>query len=216
MSFPDIWRQLLDGLYATSALEFIAVVFGILSVVFSRAENILVYPTGLVNTTLYIYLSVVAGLYAEASVNAYYTVMSLIGWVMWAQKKAGEQVLQITFSSSKEWRQALVFFAVCWAVLWWVLSRFTDSQVPMADGFAAGAAYTGMWLMTRKKVENWIWWIVTNVASVPLYFSKGFVFTSFQYLVFLVLAVLGYLEWRKKATRLRSEIGNKNRFPISY
>jgi nicotinamide mononucleotide transporter len=202
MTFPEIWQQLLDGLLATTWLEGIAVVFGILSVLFSRAEHIWVYPTGLINTTLYIYLSLAAGLYAEASVNVYYTVMSLIGWVMWARKSAvGEASLRITYSSGIEWRNALLFFAGAWVALWFLLRQFTDSAVPVADAFAAASAYTGMWLMTQKKVENWLWWIVTNLASIPLYFSKGYVFTSFQYLVFLILAIMGYLEWRRKAQR---------------
>ncbi len=205
MSFPEIWQQLVEGLFATTWLEFVAVIFGIISVLYSRAENILVYPTGLVNTSLYIYLCLIAGLYAEASVNTYYTVMSIVGWVMWAKKSDGEAGLQITASSASEWRNALLFFGGSWLVLWYVLSRFTDSTVPLADGFAAASAYTGMWLMTRKKLENWIWWIVTNLASIPLYFVKGYVFTSFQYIVFLILAVMGYVEWRRKLEKIAPE-----------
>ncbi len=198
MALQEIWQQFWEGLLATTPLEFIAVFFGVASVVFSRMENIWVYPTGIVNTTIYIYLSIVAGLYAEAGVNFYYTVMSIVGWWLWAQKREGEKVLHITRSSEREWLIALTFFGLCWAALFFILKKFTDSTVPMADGFASAAAYTGMWLMARKKLENWLWWIVTNIASIPLYFIKGFVFTSFQYLVFLVLAVLGYVEWRKK------------------
>lgn len=198
MEIQHIWQQFLEGLLATTPLEFIAVVFGIASVIYSRQENIRVYPTGIVNTTIYIYLSLIAGLYAEAGVNFYYTVMSIVGWVMWAGKKEGKTVLHISRSTLREWSFALGFFALCWLVLWWVLKTFTNSTVPLADGFASAAAYTGMWLMARKKLENWLWWIITNVASIPLYFIKGFVFTSFQYLVFLVLAVMGYVEWRRK------------------
>lgn len=194
----EIWQQLIEGLYATSWLEFIAVCFGIMSVIFSRRENILVYPTGLVNTTIFIYLSVVAGLYAEAGVNFYYTLMSIAGWIMWARKNAGEPVLQISRSSRREWLQALAFFAACWLVLHLILHQWTDSTVPLADSFASAAAYTGMLLMTRKKLENWLWWILTNIAAMPLYFIKGFVFTAFQYLIFLILAVLGYIEWRRR------------------
>ena len=161
-------------------------------------EKILVYSTVIINTKVYIFLSIVGGLYAEAGVNFYYTVMSVIGWVLWTQKKEGEQVLHITQSNGVEWRNALIFFFLCWAVLFLTLKNFTDSSVPMADGFASAAAYTAMWLMARKKLENWIWWGITNVASIPLYFIKGYVFTSFQYLVFLVLSVLGYLEWRRR------------------
>ena len=194
----DIWQQFLDGLFATSWLEFMAVAFGIASVMLSRMENIWVYPTGIINTTVYIYLSIVGGLYAEAGVNVYYTIMSVIGWVLWTQKREGEQILHISPSSGREWRNALIFFFLCWLVLFVVLKRFTDSSVPIADGFASAAAYTAMWLMARKKLENWIWWGITNVASIPLYFIKGYVFTSFQYVVFLVLSVLGYLEWRRR------------------
>lgn len=204
MDFQEILQRLWEGLLATTPLEFIAVFFGIASVIFSRLENIWVYPTGIINTTIYIYLSIIAGLYAEAGVNFYYTVMSIAGWVLWAQKKDGEKALHITRSSAREWRIALIFFALCWASLYLVLKKFTDSTVPMADGFASAAAYTGMWLMARKKLENWLWWILTNIASIPLYFIKGYVFTSFQYVVFLVLAVAGYAEWRKRLKGLKS------------
>ncbi len=195
----DIAQAFVEGLRQTSVLEFIAVVFGIASVLFSRQENILVYPVGLVNTTLFIYLSVVAGLYAEAGVNVYYTVMSVVGWVNWARKKPdGRAQLSITRSNAREWGLALLFFGVWWAGLYVVLDRWTDSTVPAADSFAAATAYTGMWLMTRKKLEHWLWWIATNLSAIPLYFVKGFVFTSFQYLVFLVLAILGYIEWQRR------------------
>ena len=194
----NIWQQFLDGLFATTWLEFIAVTFGIASVMLSRLENIWVYPTGIINTTIYIYLCFLGGLYAEAGVNFYYTVMSVIGWVLWSRKSEGQTALQISRSNPIEWRNALIFFTLCWAVLYFILKKFTDSTVPLADGFASAAAYTGMWLMARKKLENWIWWGITNVASIPLYFVKGYVFTSFQYVVFLVLSVLGYLEWRRR------------------
>lgn len=180
-----------------------AVLFGIASVVFSRMENILVYPTGLVNTMLYTYFCFWWwGLYAEGSLNFYYTVMSIYGWILWAQrnKLTNTRKLAITNSSRREWIVALVFFAVAWAILYFLLKQYTDSTVPWGDSFASATAYTGMWLMARKKVENWIWWILTNIASVPLYFYKGAVFTSVQYVVFLVLAVLGYMTWQKKAT----------------
>ncbi len=197
----DLWQQLIAGLWATTWLEFIAVVFGIASVLLSRSEHIGVYPTGIFNTGIYIYLSIVAGLYAEASVNIYYTIMSVVGWVMWSQKQGDGDKLHITASSRKEWINALIFFGLCWVVLWFVLHKYTNSTVPLADGFASATAYTGMWLMARKKLENWLWWIATNITAIPLYFIKGYVFTSFQYLVFLVLAVLGWVEWKKRSEK---------------
>lgn len=197
----EILEQLWEGLLATTPLEFVAVVFGIISVMLSRIEHIGVYPTGIINTGIYIYLSIVAGLYAEASVNIYYTIMSVIGWVMWARRQDDGEKLQITASSQREWLIAIAFFSVFWAILWWALKSFTNSTVPLADAFASATAYTGMWLMARKKLENWLWWIVTDFAAIPLYFIKGYVFTSFQYLVFLILAVMGWVEWRARIRR---------------
>ncbi|MEO7312713.1 MAG: nicotinamide riboside transporter PnuC [Chitinophagaceae bacterium] len=201
MTLPEIYQHFIEGIKATTWLEFVAVAFGIVSVLYSRKENILVYPTGIINTVLYTWFCFGWwGLYAEGSLNFYYTVMSIYGWILWSRKKGGgtEKQLRITKSTNKEWLFSLVFFVICYVVLYWVLSRYTRSTVPMADAFASAAAYTGMLLMARKKLENWLWWILTNLASIPLYFYKGAVFTSFQYVVFFVLAIMGYITWKKK------------------
>jgi nicotinamide mononucleotide transporter len=194
----QIISQFINDIHQTTWLEFIAVITGIASVIFSRRENILVYPVGMVSTGIFIWLYITHGLYADASVNFYYTVMSIIGWVMWSRKSEGKSILHITASSKKDWINSFIFFLVCWAILYFLLSRFTDSTVPIADSFTSGAAFTGMWLMNKKKLENWTWWIITDLASIPLNYYKHLVFTSFQYLVFLILAVMGYITWRKK------------------
>jgi nicotinamide mononucleotide transporter len=125
-------------------------------------------------------------------------VMSVIGWMMWARKADGTHTLLITGSARKDWQQSLLFFGACWLVLFLVLKNFTDSTVPQADSFTSAAAFTGMWLMNKKKLENWLWWIITDLVSIPLNFYKHLVFTSFQYAVFLVLATMGYITWRQK------------------
>lgn len=205
----EIIDQFIAGLRQTTLLEFVAVVAGIASVFFSRKENILVYPVGLVNTVIYIYLSMKGHLYGEASVNFYYTVMSIYGWIIWAKRdQQHEHVLHISYSSAKEWRHQLLFFAAFYiaifSALTWLQKEFAPEAIPWADAFASATAYTGMWLMARKKVESWYWWIATNVASIPLYFVKGYVFTSVQYLVLLVLAVAGLVEWGRKAAARKS------------
>jgi len=207
MTATQIFQQLVTGLLQTGPLEFIAVFAGIGSVWFSRKENILVYPVGLINTIIYIYISIKGNLLGEASVNFYYTVMSIYGWLLWAKKDSTAQkpVLAITYSNKKEWMQQLAFFAVFYLVIYFSLNglkkSFAPEAIPWADAFASATAYTGMWLMARKKVESWIWWIATNVASIPLYFIKGYVFTSVQFLVLLVLAVAGLIAWQKKANK---------------
>ncbi len=157
----------------------------------------------MVSTIIYIYLSLKGQLLGEASVNIYYTIMSIWGWWLWGRRnQQHEKVLLISNSNKKEWLQQLLFFAVFYVGIYMALTYlkrdFAQGAIPWADGFASATAYTGMWLMARKKVESWIWWIATNIASVPLYFVKGYVFTSFQYMVLLALAVLGLMEWQKK------------------
>lgn len=195
-----------DGLRATTLPEGIAVLTGIASVYFSRSANILVYPFGVISTAIYVYISFAGGLYAEGALNVYYVVMNIAGWYMWLQKDAtGEKILKITVSTRRDWQQTLLFFGGIWLLLYVILQRFTNSTVPMEDALASAAAYTGMLLMNKKKVENWFWWIVTNIVSIPLYFIKGYVFTSVQFIVFLVLAISGWINWyhtwkREKAT----------------
>lgn len=189
---------------ATTWLEYIAVIFGIVSVWFSRKENILVYPTGLINTTVYIWLSFQGSLLGEASVNFYYTIMSIYGWIIWSKRNAAhEHVVHITFSNKKWWIWQLLFFASFYIAIFFSLSYlkkdFAPGAIPWADAFASATAFTGMWLMTKKKVESWGWWVATNIASIPLYFVKGYVFTSVYYLILLVLAFAGLIEWKRKA-----------------
>lgn len=188
----------------TTWLEYIAVFSGIISVWFSRKENILVYPTGLINTTFYVYLSIKGSLFGEASVNFYYTVMSIYGWIIWSKRNAQqEHIVRISFSDKKWWRYQLFFFAAFYIAIFLVLTylkrEFSDGVIPWADALASATAFTGMWLMTKKKVESWYWWIITNIASIPLYFVKHYVFTSVYYLVLLVMAVWGLVEWKKRA-----------------
>ena len=194
----QIISQFFTDIHQTTWLEMVAVITGIISVIYSRKENILVYPVGMVSTGIFIWLYITHGLYADASVNFYYTVMSISGWIMWSKKTSGKTALEVSSSSKKEWGFIWIFFFCFWIVLYLLLSRFTDSTVPIADSFTSAAAITGMWLMNRKKLESWTWWIITDFASIPLNFYKHLVFTTFQYLVFLILAIMGYITWRKK------------------
>jgi len=204
MSPTTLYQSFIDGLLQTSALEFIAVLAGIASVWFSKKEQVLVYPVGLINTTIFVYLSFKGHLLGEASVNIYYSVMSIYGWWLWTRKNDQQQtILQIQFSTSKEVLQQLLFFAtfyvVLYAALYFSKTSFAPGAIPWADALSSAAAYTGMWLMAKKKVESWYYWISTNIFSIPLYFVKGYVFTSVQFFVLLMLAIAGLIEWRKKA-----------------
>ncbi len=200
----NLWQQFMDGIKSTGTLEYIAVFTGIASVWFSRLENILVYPVGLINTIIYIWLSMKGQLLGEASVNFYYTIMSIYGWILWAKRDHQHHpVVHVSFSDKRWWGYQFVFFAAFYIVIFFSLTylkkSFAPGAIPWADGFASATAFTGMWLMTKKKVESWYWWLATNIASIPLYFVKHYVFTSVYYLVLLVMAVFGLIEWMKRA-----------------
>ncbi len=204
MSLYDIWQQFLVDINNTPWYEYLAVFAGIASVWFSRLENILVYPVGLVNTIIYIWISLDGQLIGEASVNFYYSIMSIYGWILWARRDVQHQhMVQISFSDKKWGRNQLLFFLSFYIVIFFSLTflkrSFAPGAIPWADAFASATAFTGMWLMTKKKVESWYWWIATNVASIPLYFVKHYVFTSVYYLVLLIMAFYGLTEWRKRS-----------------
>lgn len=204
MSLQQIWEQFIEGMKNTTLLEYIAVFAGIASVWYSRLENILVYPVGLINTIIYVWLSIEGQLFGEASVNFYYTMMSIYGWILWTKKDREQHaIVHVKFSDRRWWLYQLIFFAAFYLVIFISLTylkrSFAPGAIPWADAFASATAFTGMWLMTKKKVESWYWWIATNIASIPLYFVKHYVFTSVYYLVLLIMAVWGLLEWRKRA-----------------
>jgi nicotinamide mononucleotide transporter len=208
MSLEEIVQKFVEGIKATSWLEYIAVFSGIASVWFSRIENILVYPVGLINTIIYIYLSFVNHLPGEASVNLYYTIMSFYGWYIWLKRDTHhEKILHISYSGKQVWLMQLFFFLFFYAAVYIALvylkKYFFPGAIPWADAFASATAFTAMWLMTRKKVESWYWWIATNISSIPLYFVKGLVFTSIYYLVLLVFAFWGLSEWKERVKKAR-------------
>lgn len=198
--FDTFWSNLLD----TSWLEFIAVVFGLLSVWFAKQEKILVYPTGIISVVIYVYICFDVKLYADAGINFFYFIMSGYGWYMWT-KKSDKPILKISACSIKNWITVNVMFVFSIILIVVLLKIFKSddleywsANVPYIDTFTTAIFIVGMWLMAVKKIENWIFWIIGDVVSVPLYAYKGLVFTSFQYFVFLIIAVMGYMAWRKK------------------
>jgi nicotinamide mononucleotide transporter len=204
LNFSEILQQFIEGIKQTTWLEYVAVLFGIASVWFSRKENILVYPVGLINTIIYIYLSFKGSLFGEAAVNLYYTIMSIYGWVLWTRKDREQKpVVVISWSNKKEWINHLLFFSVffiiIFALLTYLKKEFAPGAIPLSDAFASATAFTGMWLMAKKKVESWYWWIATNIASIPLYFVKQYVFTSVYFFILLIMAVWGLVEWTRRA-----------------
>ncbi len=199
MDFQFLLDGLAEGLRNMTWLEGIAAFFGIASVFYSMREHIWVYPTGLISTSIYVWICFEYKLYADMGINAYYFGMSIYGWYVWTHPKEDQVKLPVTWLSGKGWIYSAILFAVSYAVLSQVLANFTDSDVPYWDSFTTASAFVGMWLMAKKKVENWYFWLLTDLVAIPLYFYKGLLLTSFQYLVFTILATLGLIAWIKSA-----------------
>lgn len=180
-------------------LEFVAFVFGILSVWFAKKENILVYLTGLIATIITTYLLYVAGYLGDMMINGYFSIMSIYGWYKWARKKSETEVIAISRTNNKEKITGMVFFFVTIFVVFGIYNFF-DYEIKTAnyiDIFASGLFFTGMWYMANKKIENWTLWIFGDIIVTPLYAYRGMGMLSLQYLIFTILAISAYLEWKK-------------------
>ncbi|WP_179343292.1 nicotinamide riboside transporter PnuC [Winogradskyella ursingii] len=181
------------------SLEITAVVFGFLSVWFSKQNNVLVFPTGMISTVIFVYLLLKWELLGDMMINAYYFIMSVYGWLVWTRKVDAFQVTPISRTTTKEKKISILIFIATLAFVYIVYQTFDKwtSWVAYVDTFTTAIFFVGMWLMARRKIENWILWIIGDIISVPLYFYKGFTFTSFQYLGFTIIAIFGYLAWKK-------------------
>lgn len=180
-------------------LEIIAVILGIASVWYAKKDNILVFPTGMISTFIYVYLLWKWTLWGDMMINGYYFTMSVYGWYCWTRKKDGIVEFPISVISKAEKRMSLLIFIFTTAFVVAVYLYFDkfNTWYAYVDTFVTGIFFIGMWLMAKRKIENWMFWIIGDLVSIPLYFGKGLFFTSFQYVVFTIVAVYGYLEWKK-------------------
>ena len=155
-------------------LEFVAVIFGFLSVWFAKGNNILVYPTGILSTSIFVYLLVISELYGDASINGYFFVMSFYGWYFWTRKKSGEIINQIGRISLSEKIVSVFLFSLAIIVIFSIYYFFDKWSTISAylDTLTTGIFFVAMWLMSRRKIEHWTFWIIGDVLSVPLYIYK--------------------------------------------
>lgn len=180
-------------------LEITAVIFGLLSVWYAKKDNILVFPTGLVSTFIYAYLLWKWELLGDSMINVYYFIMSIYGWYHWTRKNEDVVEFPISVITIKEKYVAIVIFVstlIFVILVYFYFNKFTN-WYNYVDTLLTAIFFVGMWLMAKRKIENWIFWIIGDVISIPLYFAKGFTFTSFQYIMFTIVAAYGYLEWKK-------------------
>jgi nicotinamide mononucleotide transporter len=186
-------------------IEMFAALLGIISVWYARKENILVFPFGIANVLIYIYICFTARLYANAGINAVYLISNIYGWYMWARTDENNGSLQITRNTSKQNVWSWVSVVVVYVAAFFVLREanktdpdYLHSYLPYIDSFNTSFFLVATILMAVKKAENWVFWIIGDLVSIPIFISQGLYFTGIQYTVFLVLAILGWIEWKKK------------------
>lgn len=197
--FDFFFGQYSDYQTMDIVLEIVAVVFGFLSVWFSKQNNILVFPTGMISTAIFVYLLFKWELLGDMMINGYYFAMSVYGWYIWTRKVDSTYVTPISTTTQKEKQISIGIFITTLFFVFVVYKSFDKwiGWVAYVDTLTTAIFFVGMWLMARRKIENWIFWIIGDVISVPLYLYKGFTFTSFQYLGFTIIAIYGYLAWKK-------------------
>lgn len=193
----SVYTTLIENLKNTSILEYIAVFFGIVSPLYSRKENILVYPTGIISVAIYIYLCFQQGIYAEMGINAFYLMMSFYGWYVWTHPETEKKEKPISVLTNKELIYNILLTIVFFLILYLILKK-VGSTVPVFDSLSTAIFITGMWLMSQKKLENWHAWILGNLISIPLFAYKTLVLTSLYYIIILVIAIFGLISWKKK------------------
>lgn len=197
--FEFLFNQYKDYPTYEIVLEISAIIFGLLSVWYAKKDNILVFPTGIINTAIYVYLLWKWSLLGDMMINFYYVVMSIYGWYHWTRKKDDVVEFPISSMNTYERKVSVVIFVLTIGfvvAVYTFFGKFTH-WTSYIDTLVTGIFFVGMWLMARRKIENWILWIIGDIISIPMYFVKGYSFTSIQYLIFTIIAVFGYLEWKR-------------------
>lgn len=196
--FEFLFDQYKNATIIQIVLEFMAFAFGIASVYYARKENILVYPVGLIATTITVYLMYQAQYFADMTMNFYYSVMSIYGWYKWKKNKS-EPDLEITRTTKREKIIGVGLFLLTMCITYSVYAFFNYTlEIPnYIDIFTSGLFFTAMWYMALKKIENWTLWIIGDCIVVPLFAYRGLGMLSLQYIIFTILAIMAYLEWKK-------------------
>ena len=189
------WIQLfLEQVRETTVWEWAAVLLGVAEVLLAKVNNIWLYPTGIAGTFIGIYILLMAGLYAESALNVYYLVMSIYGWYYWVQKR-NESPVKITRTTRREWIVTLLIVFVGWGILYIILKNFTTSNVPVWDAWVSSTAWAGMWLLAKRKLENWILLNISNLFAIPLLWYKHLIMFSALTLFLFIVAIFGYFDW---------------------
>ena len=180
-------------------LETFAVLMNIISVVYAKQNSILVYPTGIIGTGISVYILYNFSLLGDMIINGYFVIMSIYGWFYWSRKRDEVFINNISILEKKEYIQMILLALGSIILIYLVYVQFDkwNSWISYVDNITTAIFFVAMWLMARRKIESWLFWIIGDLITVPLYFYKGLTISSIQYLIFTVIAILGYLSWKK-------------------
>lgn len=196
MSLYEWADLLLQQMKETDVLQWLAVILGIAEVLLAKSNKIALYPVGIAATLLSVYILILAGLYAESLLNGYYLVMSIYGWWYWIKKK-NHPAVKITYCERWDWIRVIWIVAGGFILLFVSLKSFTNSSVPVWDAWVSATAWAGMWLLAKRKIENWILLNISNLFAIPLLAYKKLPLFAALTLFLFVVAIFGYFEWRK-------------------
>lgn len=189
-------------------IEIFGVVTGILYVILEVKQNRLLWPLGILTSAAYVYIFFSGKFYADMGLQVYYVLISIYGWYFWSRGGAGREKgdLPVVHINRQQLFLLFMVFAASWIGIYFILSRYTDSTVPLGDSFTTALAIVATWMLTRKIIEQWFLWIIANIVSVGLYIYKGLYPTVILYVVYAGMALYGYMEWKRSMkNRLENE-----------
>lgn len=212
----NLFSLFIEQIKETTWVQWLAVALGVAEVLLARKNNIWLYPAGILGTAIAIYLLMDVGLYAESILNAYYVVMSVYGWWYWI-KRSNEPPVKISWSNKTEWMISLVIAVIGWVFFYVLLKNlpakyFTPSNVPVWDALISSTAWAGMWLLARRKIENWIFLNISNLFAIPILFYKHLPMFALLTIFLFVIAFFGYFDWRKTMKSKESRVKTKGAY----
>lgn len=188
-------------------LDLFTTVLGLLYIWMEYRVHIALWVVGIIMPALDIWLYWSHGLYGDAGMACYYTLAALYGFYVWKFKKTRKkkEPLPIVYMPRSKYLPSALFFFVAWAATYYILVTWTNSTVPVLDSFTNALSFVGLWALTRKYLEQWLFWIVVDAVCCWLYVQKGIPFKAFLYGLYIVIAIAGYYKWKSMAKRVKSD-----------
>lgn len=181
-------------------LEIFGFTFSVIQVLLARYNKPQNYLFGIAGITLTLFVMFREKLYAEFTLNIYYLIMSIYGWLYWKYGKKNIEI-QISRTQPHEWQKVIAIVIISFLLFFMVLTFYTDSDVPLLDSLVSAFAWAGMWLMAKRKLENWILLNISNAISIPLLVYKDLYLYAILSLILFIVAISGYYNWKKIINR---------------